>query len=63
MNDHEVFLSTREAAAFLRLSPQTLANWRAKRFGPAYHKFGRRVRYKMTDLERFTNSRKIQLED
>jgi len=42
--------SVKEAAAYLRLSPQTLNNWRVKGCGPAFNKFGRRVVYDEADL-------------
>jgi hypothetical protein len=45
-----VFLTTTEAAAFLRISPITLARWRIEGCGPAYRKFGRRVVYAHADL-------------
>ena len=37
------FLSAREAAEFLRLSPSTLAKLRMRGDGPAYHKLARKV--------------------
>ena len=39
-----------EAAAFLRLSPQTLNNMRSKKEGPSYHKHGRRILYDIEEL-------------
>ena len=45
------YLSTREAAAFLGLSPRTLDRYRVSGAGPAFHKFGNRVRYMQFDLE------------
>jgi hypothetical protein len=41
------------AAAVLHLSPGTLATWRSKRRGPPYVKIGRRIFYRMQDLNRF----------
>jgi len=40
-----------EAADYLRLSPQTLNNWRVKGRGPAFMKFGQRVVYAEADLK------------
>ncbi len=39
------FLTAKEAAQLLRLSEGTLRNWRNKRIGPAFVKFGARVLY------------------
>ena len=44
------FLNVKEAAQYLRLSPQTLNNKRVKGDGPAFRKFGRRVVYAQADL-------------
>jgi len=47
-------LDRKEAAAFLHLQPQTLANWAVSRVQPLpYIKLGRRVMYRLTDLESF----------
>ena len=45
------YLTNREAAEFLRLSPRTLEKRRMLGGGPRYHKFGRRVVYAFDDLE------------
>ena len=37
------FVNETEAAEFLGLKRQTLANWRHKRKGPPYHKISTRV--------------------
>ena len=42
-----------EAAAFLRLSPGTLRQWRYKGQGPTYQKLSARVVYRLSDLVRF----------
>lgn len=44
------FLTTAEAAEFLRLSQITLSRWRGEGGGPPYRKFGSRVLYDMADL-------------
>ena len=51
-------LNTREAAAYLNLSPGTLEVWRCLGRGPMYAKLGRRVVYDRIDLETFVASRK-----
>lgn len=45
------FVTTQEAARFLALSPHSLECYRAKGTGPAFYKFGKAVRYAVTDLE------------
>jgi hypothetical protein len=45
-----------EAAALLKLRPQTLEQWRHKGVGPRYHKLVRGVRYKQADLDEFLAS-------
>ncbi|MFZ2656850.1 MAG: helix-turn-helix domain-containing protein [Victivallales bacterium] len=43
-----------EAAAFLRLSPATLANWHStQRMKIPCHKLGKRVFYRETDLQKW----------
>jgi hypothetical protein len=50
----EQLLSTRDAGAFLRVSPRTLEDWRLRGGGPLFRKLGRRlVRYRRADLEAF----------
>jgi hypothetical protein len=40
-----------EAAAFLRISPDTLLTWRCRHRGPAYYKVGRFAYYRLADLK------------
>ena len=47
------YLTTREAAQYLRLRPCTLERWRCDGGGPVYHKFGGRVVYAKQALEDF----------
>jgi hypothetical protein len=51
------FLSNREAATFLNLSPRTLEKMRVQGGGPTFRKFGRRVQYAPSDLELWANAR------
>lgn len=48
-------LTAREAAAVLRLSPGTLANWRVERKGLRFYRIGSRIRYHKVDVEAFAN--------
>ena len=45
-----MFLTPREAAELLGLPVRRLADYRRRRKGPPYHKFGRQVRYHLQDL-------------
>jgi hypothetical protein len=51
------YLTNREAAIFLRLSPRTLEKRRVHGGGPRFRKFGRRVLYAIDDLEAWANVR------
>ena len=52
------YLSTREAASWLGLSPRTLDRYRVSGDGPAFHRFGGRVRYLVADLEDWASARR-----
>ena len=51
------FLTPEAAAAFLGLSVRTLATYRSGAAGPAYYKFGGRVRYTREDLQQWAATR------
>jgi len=51
------YLTNDEAAAYLRLSPRTLEKLRVLGGGPRFRKFGRRVRYALTDLDAWADGR------
>jgi Helix-turn-helix domain len=51
-----------QAAGFLGLKPQTLRNMRHYGEGPIYHKLGRRVVYRIADLEKYLAERRIDPE-
>ena len=50
------FLTTDEAATFLRLSPRTLEKQRVLGGGPRFRKFGARVVYAAVDLRVWADS-------
>lgn len=50
------FLTTDEAAAFLRLSPRTLEKQRVLGGGPRFRKFGARVVYAAVDLRAWADN-------
>ena len=47
------------AAAFLGLAVQSLRNARSRREGPPYIKMGRRIVYRVSDLEEYLNRHRI----
>lgn len=55
------YLTTEEAAEFLRLSPRTLEKQRVIGGGPRYRKFGRRVLYAIDELEGWANQRSHEM--
>ena len=55
----EDFLSTREAADMLRMSMRTLARWRMRGNGRGYHKFGRRVLYRLRDVKEWADGQSV----
>ncbi len=58
-NDDTGFFDTRRAAAaWLGLSPRTLDGYRVSGGGPAFHRFGNRVRYRRTDLDAWAARRR-----
>jgi predicted DNA-binding transcriptional regulator AlpA len=53
-------LSREQAAEFLGLRPQTLSVWAStKRYPLPFVKIGSRVKYRLSDLQRFVESRVV----
>lgn len=50
------WLSTKEAADYLRFHRDTLRRYRRLRIGPRYSKIGRVVRYHIDDLDEWVRS-------
>jgi hypothetical protein len=50
------YLDTAQAAAWLHLSPRTMANQRALGTGPRWHKAGGRILYTQRDLRQYVRS-------
>jgi hypothetical protein len=50
---NEPFVDTVEAARFLGLAKSTLDTLRVRGGGPSFHKFGRAVRYHLSDLRQY----------
>lgn len=56
MDNHRLLI-TAEAARHTRLSPATLERFRISGGGPPYCKLGAAVRYRLTDLDAWLESR------
>ena len=56
----ESFLSETQAEKLFPWSKKTFAHKRYKKEGPPYHKIGRNVYYKFSDLLEFFNSGRIE---
>lgn len=55
-----ILLSREETASHLGIRPQTLATWACnKRYALSYIKVGRRVMYRLTDIEAFLEERTV----
>lgn len=57
-NVESSFLDTRCVAAYLGLSHRTLDGYRVSGAGPAFHRFGNRVRYRRSDLDAWAENRR-----
>lgn len=61
MIDKELkLICEKEAAEFLSISVKTLQQWRYLKKPPVYFKFGRNVRYKFEDLEKYIESSVVE---
>ena len=53
-------LDEQSAADFLDMKVTTLRDWRLKKVGPIYCKFGRAVKYPADSLETFVEQSKVR---
>jgi excisionase family DNA binding protein len=51
-----IWLSRKELAERLNIPTKTPAEWATKRVGPRYAKFGRHVRYRLSDVVAWEDS-------
>jgi len=56
-------LNNEEAARYLGMSPDTLPRWRWAGTGPRFLKVGRKVKYRLTDLENYLDGRAVSTRD
>ena len=57
-NDGSGFFDTRHAADYLGLSRRKLDGYHVSGDGPAFHRFGNRVRYRRPDLDEWVAGRR-----
>ena len=57
-DDESGFFNTRRAAEYLGLSHRALDGYRVSGDGPAFHRFGNRVRYRRSDLDAWAAKRR-----
>lgn len=50
LNDQAMTVGVSETAERLGVTPETLANWRYRGFGPRFIRVGGRVRYRLSDI-------------
>ncbi len=63
-NFRDEFLNTAETATYLRIKENTLDVWRCtKRYDLPYVKIGRRVYYRLNDIQKFVESRVMNTND
>ena len=64
MNQEAIWVNDVEAARILGFrNVQTLRNWRHLSRGPAYSKIERSVRYRVSDLINYAESKKVKVRD
>ncbi len=63
MKDTTRYLDEKQVSQLMGLALPTLRNWRFLRKGPSYVKLDRAVRYALSDVIAYLESRKIQTND
>lgn len=56
----ETWLSRQELATRWSVSAKTLAEWASKGTGPRYYRFGKHVRYRLSDAIAWENGRAVE---
>jgi excisionase family DNA binding protein len=57
---HHTVVDTMGAAEYVGLHPRTLENWRSQGRGLRYLRVGRRIVYRIADLEAYLESRVVE---
>ena len=53
-------MNEQETAEFLGLELATVRDWRVRKIGPVYCKFGRAVRYPMDEILKYAQRSRVQ---
>ncbi|OKO86183.1 hypothetical protein [Bradyrhizobium sp. AS23.2] len=56
----KTYVDQEGCSTILNNTPKCLAAWRARNYGPAYHRIGGRVLYELGDIVAFINGTKIE---
>lgn len=59
-NPRSPVAGTMQAAEYLGLHARTLDNWRSQGRGPRYIRVGRRIVYRISDLEAYLDDRTVE---
>lgn len=62
-NLEQKYLKPKEVEKFYRIKVGTLANWRNQGRGPGYIKYGRKILYPITELEKWCRNYQIRTVD
>lgn len=54
------FMDQNEAGEYLGIAPKTLNKWRSLGKGPRYRKFGKAVRYAVSDLDAWATKQLVR---
>ena len=54
------YINTKQAAAYLGLSPRTLESYRTRGAGPLFYRFGNRIRYLLSDVLSWASKRRMR---
>ncbi len=57
-HEAEALMSTEEVAAYLRVSPSTIHDWRLKAAGPPAFKVGRHLRFRRAEVDEWLEARR-----
>jgi excisionase family DNA binding protein len=56
--DRADFKTELEAAEYLAVSLSCMRKWRSRQFGPKYCRFGKLIRYRRSDLDKWAEERR-----
>ena len=59
MQPNGILTEAEAAEMIVDLKPQTLAKWRLRRKGPCFLKLGGKIRYKVTDIQEWMDSCRV----